>query len=601
MQTSDTPDHTHQFSKASRSAIGVLAVSLTLFLWSCQSGWSPGWNPGSGARDLAQSLLILVIISTLLQIGSQAVGKAEALLARIAENKFAIFLVAGIGFSVACSMCLLGRAPRPYAHDEFSYLLAADTFSHGRLTNPTHPLWPYFETFHIIQQPTYASKYPPAQGLILAVGQILGNPIVGAWIATGLACGALFWMLKQWMPARWAFLGSALVSLHPLLVEWGHNYWGGQVAVIGGALLIGAARQIAENPKPYHGVIAGIGISILANSRPYEGLVLTVAVAMLTFFWARTWRKVSLSGVLLSTAGPALAVLMVTAIAMAFYNYRVTGNPLTMPYQVYEATYNPVPLFQWQKIRPLPPYNHFELRQIYESEAIQFLYREARSVPGLVSLSAERLRTYAYWFFLGSVPLLGLILGAFITRADRETRSIGLGALICWIALIPECWEHDHYLAPGAGLCLLFSLMVIRRLRSLRWKGFGFGLLLTRTLAVVALICFVNLFRSTSQAHSMGWYDQRALLVEKLEEQGGHHLIVVHYSPDYEPKVEWVFNGADIDSSPIVWAHDMGDAKNADLLAYFKGRRIWLLTVGNESSTITPYPHLEEEPPSNSD
>jgi hypothetical protein len=147
----------------------------------------------------------------------------------------------------------------------------------------------------------------------------------------------------------------------------------------------------------------------------------------------------------------------------------------------------------------------------------------------------------------------------------------------------------------------LFSLMVIRRLRSLRWKGFGFGLLLTRTLAVVALICFVNLFRSTSQAHSMGWYDQRALLVERLEEQGGHHLIVVHYSPDYEPKVEWVFNGADIDSSPIVWAHDMGDAKNADLLAYFKGRRIWLLTVGNESSTITPYPHLEEEPPSNSD
>src|ERR1700733_13080047 len=109
MQTSDTPDHTHQFSKASRSAIGVLAVSLTLFLWSCQSGWSPGWNPGSGARDLAQSLLILVIISTLLQIGSQAVVKAEALLAIMAENKFAIFLVAVIGFKVACSMCSLGR------------------------------------------------------------------------------------------------------------------------------------------------------------------------------------------------------------------------------------------------------------------------------------------------------------------------------------------------------------------------------------------------------------------------------------------------------------------------------------------------------------
>ena len=59
----------------------------------------------------------------------------------------------------------------PNIHDEFSYLLASDTFAHGRLTNPTPALWHHFEAFYVLLQPTFQSKYGAAQPLFMALGQ----------------------------------------------------------------------------------------------------------------------------------------------------------------------------------------------------------------------------------------------------------------------------------------------------------------------------------------------------------------------------------------------------------------------------------------------
>ena len=46
----------------------------------------------------------------------------------------------------------------------------------------------------------------------------------------------------------------------------------------------------------------------------------------------------------------------------------------------------------------------------------------------------------------------------------------------------------------------------------------------------------------------------------------GSHLIFVAYHHTEFKAVEWVYNGADIDGSRVVWARDMGPDANRELM-----------------------------------
>ncbi len=83
----------------------------------------------------------------------------------------------------------------------------------------------------------------------------------------------------------------------------------------------------------------------------------------------------------------------------------------------------------------------------------------------------------------------------------------------------------------------------------------------------------------------------RDRILRTLERQAGNHPVIVHYRDDHSADVEWVYNAADIDRSKVVWAQDMGFAKNGELAEYFKGWKIWTVDADAEEP-----PLMSEEP-----
>ncbi len=517
--------------------------------------------------------------------------------------------VAVVGFAallLRLAILPLSPIPQPFIHDDFSFLLAANTFASERLTNPTPAMWVHFESFHITMKPTYMSMYFPAQGIVLAAGKVLiGHSWYGLLCVTALMCAAICWMLQAWLPPAWALLGGMLAVLRlGLFSYWIDTYSGaGSIAALGGALVLGALPRFMRAGRFRDSLLLAVGVILLATSRPYEGLLLCIPVAIVLARWIGFGHNRPAAGVLFRRTAVPMALVVAAGTWMGYYNYRVFGSPLTLPYQIDRATYAITPYYIWQKPRPEPVYRNKAMRNFYaRDELVNF--EKFQTWSGFVLLTL--LKPLRALLFFAGIALLPPLIMLRRVLLDRRTRFLVVCVLVLTAGLLVELWLFPHYLAPLTAAFYAIGLQAMRHLRLWNPDRQPVGAAIVR-LAVTLCVVLAGLRLYAEPLHlrlakwpgggwATAWYGpgqlgvSRATVVTQLKQLPGQQLAIVRYGSNHDCLDDWVYNAPDIDSSKVIWARDMGTAGNRELIEYYKDRKVWLVQPDLEPAKLSPYP-----------
>lgn len=474
----------------------------------------------------------------------------------------------------------LRPVPIPYIPDEWSHQLLADTLLAGRLANPPHPLWQFFETIHVLPLPSYASMYLPGSAIFLAAGKFLfGTHYGGVLLSCILLTVTALWALRAWLPPFWAWWAALLVVGKVLLNGamngyWLHSYWGGAPGAIGGALLLGAAGRLRTRPTPGNGLVFGAGLVLLAITRPFEGAVLGFAVSV--WVGVRFWRG------LVRPAFAAALVLGLGGLAVAQFCRAVTGSPWQMPYFANQQRYGWPMTAMWMKPEPKPVI-HPKLVDYWEWEREE--HTQIESLRAI--LQHAPIKINKQWIhYVG--PLLTIPLAALV--AAIRGRRMGGFALLTLLGLIVVCTEQSafpHYFAPFAipavaVLAWTCRQWIVRQPRIA--TPYLFWLPAALLAAQIPRSLAPIIVRPEQMSSPDGWCcrygvgSERAGVASELEKDGGSHLVLVRYSrrdPDFT--LDWVYNPPVIDSARVVFARDLGEPRNQALRDYYPGRTFWVV------------------------
>lgn len=556
----------------------------------------PLQNPiGFGASDFIELALVALLVFLIF-----VRPWIEPAVRRLAERTaWCVLLLAILPVALRLLLVFHHPIPTPNTVDDFSYVLLADTLRHFRLANPAHPLHQFFETFFVLQDPTYSSIFPIGQGVALAIGwMVFGHPWAGVALSVGAFCALCYWMLRGWTTPGLALLGGLLAAVQfGPLNQWMNSYWGGAVSAAAGCLVFGSLPRLKKDGRMRDATWLGLGLAIQLLTRPYESLFLALSVIL--FFLPALLHRSEVHR--LARGLVVVAMVVMPAIALILIqNRQVTGSWTTLPYMLSRYQYG-VPATLTVQANPVPH------RELTPQQELDYKIQMATHGSGTDTLRSylsrlgHRVRYYRFFFL---APLY-LALLAFVPTI-REFRFGWVVLTVVLFALGANFYPYfyTHYIAAVTCLFILMSVTGLQRLNRLSAGGCPVGRPAARLIVFLCAAHFVfwygvHLFGNdeslaavtqfeTWDAINRGDPEGRIAVNSQLAQVPGRQLVFVRYWPLHTFK-EWVYNAADIDGARVVWARDLGAAENEKLRRYYADRTAWLLEPDARPPKLTPY------------
>jgi hypothetical protein len=534
----------------------------------------PLTNPlGMGVADLIE----LALAALLLVFALAWRPWFEPYAAMLAQKPaWCMLLLAGLPVALRLLLLPWHPAPVPDIYDEFSHLLVADTLRHFRLANAAHPFHRFFETFFVLQEPTYSSIYPVGQGAALAIGWIVfGTPWAGVVIPVAALCALCYWMLRGWTTPNWALTGGVLAVMEfGPLNQWMNSYWGGALPAAGGCLVFGALPRLRRGSDLRYAVLLGAGLAIHLLTRPYESVFLLLCVVLYLLPAGRSAVKPLLVAALVAL--PAIGITLLQ-------NKQVTGSWMMLPYALSQYQYGvPAALTFQQDAAP-----HRELtreQQLDYKMQVSFRGEHAETVGAYLLRLAYRIRYYRFFF----MPPLYLTL-PFFFAALRETRFVWAVVFPLILALGINFFPAFQYHYMAAVTCF-FVLIGVTGLQQLsRFSPLAASVVVLLCIAQFAFEYGLHVFSHDPWSLALRNPERRVAVNNQLARAPGKQLVFVRYWPRHIFQDEWVYNAADIDGARVVWARDLGAAEDEKLRQYYPGRTVWLLEPDARPPRLTPY------------